>query len=116
MTWYKIKNWKFEYKNEKPKFAIVESEKIDESDIRDIVYEQIDNSVIDDMIDDFYGDVEICGYKYSASISLKSTDALAYDEMKGDCCEIKIDEIINEMPDKPTNYQAMIEQCQIYWE
>lgn len=116
MTWYKIKNWKFEYKNEKPKFIIVESEKIDESDIYNIVYEQIDNSVIDDMIDEYYDEVEICGYKYPASVALKSTDALAYDEMMGDCCELKIDEIINGLPDKPTTYQAMIEQCLIYWE
>ena len=116
MTWYKIIDWKYEYNNGRPKFTIVQSEKIFVSEISDIVYEQIDSSVINNMINDYYGDVEICGNKYPASLALKSTDALAYDEMKNDCCEIKIEEIIDEMPDKPTTYHAMIDQCKIYWE
>ena len=116
MTWHKIKDWKFEYNNNTPKLSIVESEEIDESEISNIVYETISTDVIDDMIDDYYDDVEICGNKYPASIALKSTDGVAYDDMKNDCCEIKIDEIINELPDKPTTYQAMVNQCLIYWE
>ena len=116
MTWFRIKNWKFKNYNDELEIEIVESEKIFESEISDIVYDTIPNSVVDDMIDDCYGPINICDFFYSPSFALKSTDALAYDDMKDDCCEIKIAEIIDELPDKPTNYQAMIEQCKIYWE
>ena len=116
MTWYIIKNWKFKNYNGKLGISIVESEKIDESDIPDIVYETLSTSVIDDTIDDIYGDVEICGNKYPASVALKSTDGIVYDEMRDEICEMKIEEIIDGLPDKPKYFQAMIEQCKIYWE
>lgn len=116
MTWYRVKNWKFKNYNGKLGISIVESEKIDESEIPDIVHETLSTSVIDDTIDDIYGDVEICGNKYSASEALKSTDGIVYDEMKDEICEMKIEEIIDRLPDKPKYFQAMIEQCKIYWE
>ena len=116
MTWYIIKNWKFKNYNGKLGISIVESEKIDESDIPAIVYETLSTSVIDDTIDDIYGDVEICGNKYPASVALKSTDGIVYDEMKDEICEMKAEEIIDEMPGKPATYHAMINQCRIYWE
>ena len=116
MTWYKIKSWKFTNYTNELELSVVESEKIDESEISDIVYDTIPESVVDGMIDDFYGDVEICGNKYSASIALKSTDGIAYDEMRDGICEMKIEEIIDRLPDKPKYFQAMIEQCKIYWE
>ena len=116
MTWYKVKDWKIKNYNEELEIEIVESDKISESEISDIVYETLQTSVIDEMIDEFYGQVDVCGNNYPASLVLKSTDALAYDEMKEGICEMKADEIIDEMPDKPTTYQAMIDQCLIYWE
>ena len=116
MTWYRIKDWKFtNYANEL-EISVVESEKIDESEIFDIVHDTIPDSVVDGMVDEFYGDVEICGNNYPASLALKSTDALAYDEMREGICGMKADEIIDGLPDKPTTYHAMIEQCKIYWE
>lgn len=116
MVWYKIKDWKFKNFDNELEISIVKSEKIDESEISDIVYDTIPNSVVDDVIDDYYGDVEICGNKYPASVVLKSTDAIAYDEMKNEICEMKIEEIIDGLPDKPTTYHEMINQCKIYWE
>ena len=117
MTWYIVKDWKCKnYNDGNLGISVVESEKIFESEISDIVYDTILNSVVDDMIDDYYEPVDVCGFKYPASLVLKSTDAIAYDEMKNDCCELKIDELINEKPGKPTTYQAMIDQCKIYWE
>ena len=116
MTWLRIKNWKFEGYNDELKISVVESEKIFESEIPDIVYETLSTSVIDDTIDDYYGDVEICGNKYPASVALKSTDGIVYDEMKDEICDMKAEEIIDEMPGKPKTFQAMIEQCKIYWE
>lgn len=116
MTWYKVKNWKFKGYNDELEISVVDSEKISESEIPDIVYETLSNSVIDEMIDDFYGDVEICGNKYPASLALRLTDTLAYNEMNEGICGMKADEIIDRMPDKPTTYHEMINQCKIYWE
>ena len=116
MTWFKIKNWKFEGYNDEPKISVVESEKIDESEIYDLVHETLSTSVIDDTIDDYYGDVEICGNKYPSSVALKSTDGIAYDEMRNEICDMKAEEILEELPEKPKYFQAMIEQCKIYWE
>ena len=117
MTWYRINNWKFKnYNDGKLGISIVESEKINESEISDIVYDTILNNVVDDMIDEYYEPVDVCGFNYPASLVLKSTDAIAYDEMKYDCCELKIDDLIDEKPGKPTTYQEMINQCLIYWE
>ena len=116
MTWYKIKDWKYKNYNGKLGISITESEKIDESDIPDLIYETLSTSVIYDTIDDYYGEIEICGNKYPASVALKSTDGIVYDEMRDEICEMKIEEIIGEMPEKPKYFQAMIEQCKIYWE
>ena len=116
MTWFKIKNWKFKKYSNESEIEIGESEKIFESEISDIIYDTISNSVVDDMIDDWYGDVEICGNKYLTSIALKSTDPIVYYEMKQEICEMKTEQIIDEMPDKPISYHTMISQCKIYWE
>ena len=116
MTWYKVKSWKYKNYSNKSEIEIVESEKIFESELSDIVYDTIYNSVVDDMIDQWYGDVEICGNKYPTSIALKSTDPLVYYEMRQEICEMKAEQLIDEMPDKPTTYHTMINQCLIYWE
>ena len=115
MTWYRINDWNYKDYNGKLEISIVKSEKILESEISDIVYDTLQTSVIDEMIDDYYEPVDVCGFNYPASLVLKSTDALAYDQLKDDCCELKIDEIIDEKPGKPTTYQEMINQCLIYW-
>ena len=116
MTWYKIKDWNYKNYNGKLGITVTESEKIDESDIPDIIYETLSTSVIDDTIDEIYGDVEICGNKYPTSVALKSTDGIVYNEMREEICEMKIEEIIDMLPDKPEYFQTMIEQCKIYWE
>ena len=116
MPWYKIKKWKFKGFNDEAEISVIESEKIFECEISDTVYETISTSVIDNIIDDYYGDAEICGNKYPASLALKSTSREDYDEMKNEICEEKAKEIMEELPDKPTTYHAMIEQCKIYWE
>ena len=115
MTWYRIKDWNYiNYNDGNLGISVVESERISESEISDIVYETLQTSVIDEMIDEYYEPVDVCGFNYPASLVLKSTDAIAYDDMKDDCCELKIDELINEKPGKPTTYQEMINQCLIY--
>ena len=116
MTWYVIKDWKYKNYNGKLGITVTESQKIFGIEIYDLVHETLSTSVIDDKIDEYYGDVEICGNKYPSSVALKSTDGIVYDEMKNEICEMKAEEIIDEMPGKPEYFQAMIEQCKIYWE
>ena len=116
MTWYKVKDWKYRNYNGKLGITVVESEKIFESEIYDLVHETLSTSVIDDTIDDYYGDVEICGNKYPSSVALKSTDGIVYNEMREEICEMKAKEILEELPEKPEYFQAMIENCLIYWE
>ena len=116
MTWYRIKDWNYKNYNGKLGISVVESEKILENEISDLVHETLSTSVIDDTIDDYYGDVEICGNKYPSSVAVKSTDGIAYDEMRERICEMKAEEILEELPEKPKYFQAMIEQCLIYWE
>ena len=116
MTWYRIKDWKYKNYNGRLGVSVTESEKIDESDIPDIVHKTLPTCVIDDTIDDYYGDVEICGNKYPASEALKSTDETVYKEMKEEICEMKIKEILKELPEEPKYFRTMLEQCLIYWE
>ena len=116
MTWYVIKDWKIKNYNGKLGITVTESEKISESEIPDLVYETLSTSVIDETIDEYYGDVEICGNKYLASVTLKATDPIVYDEMKSEICEMKAEEILEQLPEKPKYFQTMIEQCKIYWE
>ena len=116
MTWFKIKNWKYKNYNGKLGITIVESQKIFGTEIYDLVHETLSTSVIDETINDYYGDVEICGNKYPTSEALKSTDPIVYDQMKQEICEMKAEEILEELPEKPNYFQDMIEQCLIYWE
>ena len=115
MTWYKIKDWKYRNYNGKLGISVVESEKIFEDEIPDLVHETLSTSVIDDTIDDYYGDVEICGNKYPSSVALKLTDGIVYNEMREKICKMKAEEILEELPEKPKYFQVMIEQCKIYW-
>ena len=106
MTWYKVKDWNYKnYNDGNLGISIVKSEKINESEISDIVYDTILNSVVDDMIDDCYSPINICDFFYSPSFALKSTDPLAYDQLKDDCCELKIDEIVNYVNEMATIYK-----------
>ena len=41
-------------------------------------------SEFDDYLDEFYGEVEVCGMTYSASYALKECDPVAYRCMKSD--------------------------------
>lgn len=42
------------------------------------ITDNMDDSVYDDMLDECYGDIEICGLSYSASIALYRVDKIAY--------------------------------------
>lgn len=44
----------------------------------DYIVENMDDDVYDEMLDECYGDIEICGYSYSASLALYRVDETAY--------------------------------------
>lgn len=49
-------------------------------DTADYIIEGMDDDAYDEMLDESYGDIEICGYSYSASLALFRVDEVAY------CC------------------------------
>ena len=56
--------------------------------------EYIDYSQYADMLDDVYGEIEICGYIYSAGVALKRIDPIAYDEgFRNYCDSIDLDDV-----------------------
>ena len=50
----------------------------DEFEAKDYIRDNIDESMYDDMLDEIYGDIEICGYSYSASLAFERVDPIAY--------------------------------------
>ena len=44
----------------------------------DYIIENMDNSNYDEMLDECYEDVDICGYSYPASLALSRVDEVAY--------------------------------------
>jgi hypothetical protein len=42
----------------------------------------------DEMLDDIYMHVDICGHKYAASVALKEVDPIAYDVGFDDFCDM----------------------------
>ena len=44
----------------------------------DYIIEDMDSDAYDEMLDEAYGDIEICGYSYSASMALACVDEVAY--------------------------------------
>lgn len=61
--------------------------------------EEIDNDLYDDMLNEVYGDVEICGYKYSAAYAFEEVDPIAYrcglSDWKDDVYSEQLDEIVH---------------------
>lgn len=54
----------------------------------------IDYSQYADMLDDVYGEIEICGYIYSASVALKRIDPIAYEQRFRNYCDtINLDDV-----------------------
>ena len=53
-------------------------------------------SLYDDMLDEVYGEIKICGYEYSASYALKEIDPTAYRCGFNDWCDAEDDDEIEE--------------------
>ena len=60
------------------KYIIDNEEYIDTSKAAEYLAEQIDEDGYDDMLDDAYGTVSICGYEYDSSYALHQLDEIAY--------------------------------------
>ncbi len=59
----------------------------------DYIMEGCDESYYDDLLDDCYGEIEICGYTYSASIALYRVDPVAYNCGRSDWEDFEAGEI-----------------------
>ena len=48
------------------------------NEVAEYITEHMNDEVYDDMLDECYGEIEICGYSYSASVALYRVDEVAY--------------------------------------
>lgn len=60
------------------KWVIDNYEFEDVSSVAQHIIENLDKSYYDEMLDDCYDEVEICGYSYSPSLALYKVDKVAY--------------------------------------
>ena len=63
----------------------------------DHIMEDCDESYYDDFLDECYGEIEICGYSYSASIALYRVDPTAYNCGRSDWESFEADELEDEL-------------------
>lgn len=49
------------------------------NEVAEYITEHMNDDVYDDMLDECYGEVDICGISYSASVALYRVDKCAYD-------------------------------------
>lgn len=71
---------------------IIDNETMELNEAVQFLVDNFDDETYDNMLDDVYGDIEICGLSYAASIALYRVDEIAYkcgkndyaDSMSGD--------------------------------
>lgn len=79
----------------------------DARDAAEYIVENCDGDAYDDMLDEVYGDIEICGYSYCASIALYRVDPIAYRVGRSDWENYEAGEIeyqLERMDDGDTDY------------
>jgi hypothetical protein len=65
----------------------------------DYIIDNMDDDAFDEMLDETYGDIEICGYSYSASLALSRVDEIAYNCGRNDYYDSLRPDIIDELED-----------------
>ena len=60
------------------KWIIEEKEFDTASEVAQYIIENLDEDVYDEMLDECYEEIEICGYSYAPSIALYRVDKIAY--------------------------------------
>lgn len=61
------------------------------------IIENLDDELYDEMLDECYGEIEICGLSYSASIALFRVDEIAYNCGKNDYYDSLYGDIVYEL-------------------
>lgn len=69
----------------------------DIDEVLDAITDDFDESIYDDMLDDCYGDINICGIDYPASIALYRVDEIAYRCGMNDYIDTILSEISSEL-------------------
>ena len=81
---------------------------------------EFDEEEYDEMLNEIYEEVNICGYKYEPSHALKLIDEIAYDtgfnEWQSECITEKEEEIDNEIQDLEDEIQELQEEYEEYLE
>jgi hypothetical protein len=63
----------------------------------DYIMENCDDDAYDEMLDECYGEIEICGLSYSASIALYRVDEIAYNCGRNDWADSEAGNIADEL-------------------
>lgn len=63
----------------------------------DYIIENMDDDVYDEMLDDCYEDIDICGYSYSPSVALSRVDEVAYNCGRNDYYDSLRPDIVDEL-------------------
>ena len=63
----------------------------------DYIIENMDDSNYDEMLDECYEDVDICGYSYPASLALQRVDEIAYRCGRNDYYDSLRPDIVDEL-------------------
>lgn len=69
----------------------------DADNVAQYIIDNMDDSFYDDMLNDCYGTINICGIEYDASIALYRTDEVAYNCGKNDYYDSLYSDILDEL-------------------
>ena len=61
------------------------------------IADNLSDDIYDEMLDECYGDIEICGYSYSASIAFYRVDKIAYNCGRNDYYDSLASDIVYEL-------------------
>lgn len=92
----------------------VESEKAGDAErAAQYIIDMMDESYYDDMLDEVYGDIEICGYTYAASTALFRIDRVAYDCGMSDYEDSIYGDIVAELEEMDADECREIYGCEV---
>ena len=63
----------------------------------EFIMANVDEEYYDDFLDDIYGEIEICGYKYAPSVALYRVDPVAYNCGRSDWEDFESSNLADEL-------------------
>lgn len=67
---------------------------VSEDEVASEIVENLDDDVYDEMLDEVYGEIDICGLSYMASVALYRVDPIAYNCGRSDYYDSLYDDMV----------------------